>query len=78
MNTFHLNKAPFSLKKKKIWFFEMCLKKKKKLIFKKEKQTIPNITNLTSDNILISYFKYLATFQQFLQKDIIKTIQTQS
>lgn len=38
----------------------------KKNLVQKEKQAISTITKLTSDNILISYFKYLALFfQQF-------------
>ena len=38
----------------------------KKNLVQKEKQAISTITKLTFDNILISYFKYLALFfQQF-------------
>lgn len=38
----------------------------KHLVFKKEKQAISTTTKLTFDNILISYFKYLAFFPQIL------------
>ena len=57
-------KHPVQLKRKKqVWFFEMHLKKN---LVQKEKQAISTITKLTFDNILISYFKYLALFfQQF-------------
>lgn len=52
-----------SLKKKKFGSLKRIWKN---LVFQKEKQAIPTITKLTFDNILISYFKYLALFfQQF-------------
>ena len=68
MNTFTLKKKKksilFSLKEKKqVCFFEMHLKKN---LVQKAKQAISTITKLIFDNILISYFKYLALFfQQF-------------
>ena len=64
MNTFTLKKKKksilFSLKEKKqVCFFEMHLKKN---LVQKAKQAISTITKLIFDNILISYFKYLALF----------------
>lgn len=69
MNTFSLKESILFGLKKRVWFFERCLKKY--LVFSKEKQAVPTTTKLTSDKILISYFKYLALFfQQLFQKKI--------
>jgi hypothetical protein len=51
MDTFHLKKSSFFIKKRFILWNVFG----KKTIFKKEKQTI---LNLTFNNILISYSKY--------------------